>query len=53
MPQMMPINWIMLFIYFIILYIIFNSMNYYNFFYKINKSLNIHHKKISMFNWKW
>nr|YP_010586059.1 ATP synthase F0 subunit 8 [Apsilochorema nigrum]UZZ43795.1 ATP synthase F0 subunit 8 [Apsilochorema nigrum] len=53
MPQMMPINWIMLFIYFIILFIIFNSMNYYNFFYKINKSLTTHQKKIFMFNWKW
>nr|YP_010326911.1 ATP synthase F0 subunit 8 [Anomis mesogona]UNP54161.1 ATP synthase F0 subunit 8 [Anomis mesogona] len=53
MPQMMPINWLMSFFFFICIYLIFNFMNYYV--YKINllnnnKSNNF---KMKNLNWKW
>nr|YP_009732617.1 ATP synthase F0 subunit 8 [Celypha flavipalpana]QHS71336.1 ATP synthase F0 subunit 8 [Celypha flavipalpana] len=53
MPQMMPINWMISFFFFICVFILFNIMNYYIFNLKLNKSKN--NKKISMknFNWKW
>nr|YP_010481014.1 ATP synthase F0 subunit 8 [Perula sp. 1 HFZ-2022c]UVN16536.1 ATP synthase F0 subunit 8 [Perula sp. 1 HFZ-2022c] len=54
MPQMMPINWMISFIYFIIIFIIFNMMNYYIFNFKLNKSSL---KKKFFLNkklfWKW
>nr|YP_010586228.1 ATP synthase F0 subunit 8 [Himalopsyche eos]UZZ43990.1 ATP synthase F0 subunit 8 [Himalopsyche eos] len=52
MPQMMPMNWIMLFLFFIIIFIMFNMMNFclinYNF-------SNLKSKNIIKFpmNWKW
>nr|QXF68533.1 ATP synthase F0 subunit 8 [Yersinia mexicana] len=53
MPQMMPLNWMTLFIYFSTLLILFNIMNYYT---TINKSASI--KKSSKTTlkplyWKW
>nr|SPP23553.1 ATP synthase F0 subunit 8 [Protesilaus protesilaus protesilaus] len=53
MPQMMPINWIMSFFMFIMIFILFNIMNYYIFPLKnINNLLkNKNFKK--NFNWKW
>nr|AND96632.1 ATP synthase F0 subunit 8 [Drepanocerus kirbyi] len=51
MPQMAPINWLMLMIYFSIIFMMFNSMNYYSFNYTI-KSINTF-KKIMKVNWKW
>nr|QNV11641.1 ATP synthase F0 subunit 8 [Platyptilia sp. DM741] len=52
MPQMMPINWILLFFFFIIIFIIFNMMNYYIFSikFKSNKSKKLDNK---MLVWKW
>ncbi|YP_009166939.1 ATP synthase F0 subunit 8 (mitochondrion) [Plodia interpunctella] len=53
MPQMMPINWIMSFFFFILIFIMFNMMNYYI---SMSKpSLNFSNKKFSLknFNWKW
>nr|YP_010166997.1 ATP synthase F0 subunit 8 [Arctia plantaginis]QRW36439.1 ATP synthase F0 subunit 8 [Arctia plantaginis] len=52
MPQMMPINWLMSFFFFIIIYLIFNIMNYYIFnnTNNINKKINF---KMKNFNWKW
>nr|AML26675.1 ATP synthase F0 subunit 8 [Ptiliidae sp. BMNH 1274726] len=51
MPQMMPLNWIMLFTYFILLFFIMNSLNYYN------SVKNIKTNKIdttkNKINWKW
>nr|QHN89107.1 ATP synthase F0 subunit 8 [Hasora chromus] len=38
MPQMMPINWIISFFMFILIFILFNIMNYY--IYNINKNQN-------------
>nr|YP_010287484.1 ATP synthase F0 subunit 8 [Cotta incongruaria]UKT61815.1 ATP synthase F0 subunit 8 [Cotta incongruaria] len=53
MPQMMPINWILSFFIFIMIFLIFNIMNYYIF---KNKNFYIkkynNNKMINM-NWKW
>nr|AXS65453.1 ATP synthase F0 subunit 8 [Cucujoidea sp. 30 KM-2017] len=51
MPQMAPLNWLMLFFYFLTIFITFNVMNYFSFIYKIKKS-SFKSKKIS-YNWKW
>nr|YP_008757784.1 ATP synthase F0 subunit 8 [Catopsilia pomona]AFP58834.1 ATP synthase F0 subunit 8 [Catopsilia pomona] len=53
MPQMMPNNWIIYFIFFWIIFMMFNIMNlyiYYNI--KNNKLLKINLKK-KLPNWKW
>nr|QRV62638.1 ATP synthase F0 subunit 8 [Stictonectes escheri] len=52
MPQMAPMNWIMLYMMFSIIFIIFNLMNYYIFITekKIIKT-NFFIKK--MLEWKW
>nr|YP_010883375.1 ATP synthase F0 subunit 8 [Prophantis octoguttalis]WIK99891.1 ATP synthase F0 subunit 8 [Prophantis octoguttalis] len=52
MPQMMPINWMMSFIFFICIFIIFNIMNYYIYNIKNNKN-NIFLKKNKNLLWKW
>nr|YP_009537938.1 ATP synthase F0 subunit 8 [Athyma pravara]AYN60668.1 ATP synthase subunit 8 [Athyma pravara] len=54
MPQMMPINWILSLIFFIMIFIIFNIMNYFIFKYK-NINFNINNKKLlkNNFSWKW
>nr|YP_009538107.1 ATP synthase F0 subunit 8 [Athyma ranga]AYN60889.1 ATP synthase subunit 8 [Athyma ranga] len=54
MPQMMPINWIFSFIFFIVIFIIFNIMNYFIFEHK-NINYNISNKKFmkNNFSWKW
>nr|ALO70841.1 ATP synthase F0 subunit 8 [Philonthus fimetarius] len=51
MPQMAPLNWLSLFILFTMIFIIFNSMNYFSFKYSFKKS-NFS-KKINKINWKW
>nr|YP_008816190.1 ATP synthase F0 subunit 8 [Retinia pseudotsugaicola]AGZ92356.1 ATP synthase F0 subunit 8 [Retinia pseudotsugaicola] len=53
MPQMMPINWLISFLFFICIFILFNIMNYYIFNLKLNNIKN--NKKIYLknFNWKW
>nr|AXS66420.1 ATP synthase F0 subunit 8 [Cucujoidea sp. 32 KM-2017] len=51
MPQMAPMNWIILMIYFIMIFMTFNSINYFNFLYN-TKSSKIT-KKLIKFNWKW
>nr|YP_009379696.1 ATP synthase F0 subunit 8 [Protegira songi]ARQ82109.1 ATP synthase F0 subunit 8 [Protegira songi] len=55
MPQMMPINWLFYFIFFLIIYLIFNIMNYYIFDKKIpNKNNNLFSPlKLKNFFWKW
>nr|ALO76497.1 ATP synthase F0 subunit 8 [Omalium rivulare] len=52
MPQMAPMNWLTLFIFFIMIFMIFNSMNYFSFIYNNKLSTNIKTSKIST-NWKW
>nr|YP_010626002.1 ATP synthase F0 subunit 8 [Inocellia fulvostigmata]WBK02761.1 ATP synthase F0 subunit 8 [Inocellia fulvostigmata] len=52
MPQMAPMNWLILYIIFIMLYLLFMTKNYYLL--KINfKSMNI--KNLSTYKnfWKW
>nr|AII02411.1 ATP synthase F0 subunit 8 [Epiphyas postvittana] len=53
MPQMMPINWMFSFFFFICVFILFNIMNYYIFNLKLNNKNS--NKKISLknLNWKW
>nr|YP_009131088.1 ATP synthase F0 subunit 8 [Vamuna virilis]AHX84180.1 ATP synthase F0 subunit 8 [Vamuna virilis] len=54
MPQMMPINWLMSFFFFLLVFMIFNIMNYY--IYNINSSNNINKKfnqKNKFLYWKW
>nr|AYR05151.1 ATP synthase F0 subunit 8 [Macratriinae sp. 2 ACP-2013] len=51
MPQMAPLNWLTLMIFFIILFLMFNVQNFYSFNYK-NEKTSTKQKKI-IFNWKW
>nr|QNE86018.1 ATP synthase F0 subunit 8 [Silo nigricornis] len=41
MPQMMPLNWLMLFIMFNLIFMIFMIMNYYNFKFIYNNNMKI------------
>nr|ASY98238.1 ATP synthase F0 subunit 8 [Sphodromantis viridis] len=52
MPQMMPLNWLMLFCFFSILLILFNVMNYYT---PYNKSSSLTSFKMmtKTLTWKW
>nr|QRV62430.1 ATP synthase F0 subunit 8 [Graptodytes pietrii] len=52
MPQMAPMNWIILYMMFSIIFILFNFMNFYIFMINknTNKQKNIFKKN---FNWKW
>nr|YP_010397619.1 ATP synthase F0 subunit 8 [Galerucella nipponensis]YP_010483415.1 ATP synthase F0 subunit 8 [Galerucella birmanica]UQJ77622.1 ATP synthase F0 subunit 8 [Galerucella nipponensis]UVV35475.1 ATP synthase F0 subunit 8 [Galerucella birmanica] len=51
MPQMMPLYWLSLMLFFIMIYFLFNNMNYFNFFYNIKNKKNL---KIKLnYNWKW
>nr|YP_009691999.1 ATP synthase F0 subunit 8 [Paradyschiria parvula]QEG77634.1 ATP synthase F0 subunit 8 [Paradyschiria parvula] len=52
MPQMSPLNWMILFIYFSILLFLFSLLTYFSFIPKMPKKLN---KQIfpKSFNWKW
>nr|YP_010287458.1 ATP synthase F0 subunit 8 [Ophthalmitis albosignaria]UKT61789.1 ATP synthase F0 subunit 8 [Ophthalmitis albosignaria]UNP54265.1 ATP synthase F0 subunit 8 [Ophthalmitis albosignaria] len=56
MPQMMPINWILSFFLFILIFIIFNVMNYYimnNKNLKNNMNNNFKLKSMNNMVWKW
>nr|AII02361.1 ATP synthase F0 subunit 8 [Ethmia eupostica] len=55
MPQMMPINWMISFIFFILSFLIFISMNYYiNVIYSNkNKNFKNNFKMNKLMNWKW
>nr|ALO76111.1 ATP synthase F0 subunit 8 [Ptilodactyla sp. PTY01] len=52
MPQMAPMNWTMLFITFCMIFLLFNSLNYFMFSYPVNTQSNIKTNKFTM-NWKW
>nr|AXS65128.1 ATP synthase F0 subunit 8 [Cucujoidea sp. 19 KM-2017] len=51
MPQMAPMNWLILLIYFLILLILLTSINYYFYLYYPQKNINF--KKNNIINWKW
>nr|QIV24604.1 ATP synthase F0 subunit 8 [Aesa media] len=51
MPQMAPLNWLALFIFFVTIFFFFNSMNYFSFMYPIKSKFT---KKSKLtYNWKW
>nr|AML26467.1 ATP synthase F0 subunit 8 [Staphylinidae sp. BMNH 1274657] len=51
MPQMAPMNWLMLFIMFVMVFMIFNALNYFCFLYTPKSTKT--QKKTSQINWKW
>nr|YP_010417395.1 ATP synthase F0 subunit 8 [Ophiusa tirhaca]USF12093.1 ATP synthase F0 subunit 8 [Ophiusa tirhaca] len=53
MPQMMPINWLMSFFFFILIFLIFNIMNYYIYNININNKINFFSYKKKNLIWKW
>nr|YP_006460285.1 ATP synthase F0 subunit 8 [Ochlodes venata]ADI75320.1 ATP synthase F0 subunit 8 [Ochlodes venata] len=52
MPQMMPINWILSFFMFILIFIMFNILNYYIFILKTNNKKNNHFFSLKKNFWK-
>nr|ALO70404.1 ATP synthase F0 subunit 8 [Bolitobius castaneus] len=52
MPQMAPMSWLTLFIYFVMIFIFFNLINYFSFSYK-PKTFSFMASKINKINWKW
>nr|ARH54055.1 ATP synthase F0 subunit 8 [Agabus uliginosus] len=53
MPQMAPMNWLFLYIFFSIIFILFNFLNYYMFIINNNKIYNNNNLLKKIFNWKW
>nr|QUB07036.1 ATP synthase F0 subunit 8 [Thlaspida biramosa] len=51
MPQLAPINWLMIFITLILIIILINSLSFFKF--KINKPNNIMKTNKNFNNWKW
>nr|AXS65292.1 ATP synthase F0 subunit 8 [Histeroidea sp. 5 KM-2017] len=51
MPQMAPLSWVILFIYFTLIFICLNINNYTTFLYPSNKSTSIY--SLTSKNWKW
>nr|QNP10074.1 ATP synthase F0 subunit 8 [Ochthebius perpusillus] len=52
MPQMAPMNWMMLFFMFTMIFLMFNTLNYFSFKYiPIQKTNN--KKNLKKLNWKW
>nr|YP_010703193.1 ATP synthase F0 subunit 8 [Chlorogomphus shanicus]WCO11395.1 ATP synthase F0 subunit 8 [Chlorogomphus shanicus] len=53
MPQMAPLSWTILFTFFIILFIMMNTMNYYMSTPKISTSQKKTSLSSKIMNWKW
>nr|AXS66573.1 ATP synthase F0 subunit 8 [Tenebrionoidea sp. 17 KM-2017] len=51
MPQMSPLNWLSLMILFILIFIMFNAINYFSFMYHPKTKVIQTTKKMT--NWKW
>nr|ASL05696.1 ATP synthase F0 subunit 8 [Xylotrechus magnicollis] len=51
MPQMAPLNWLILFLFFTAIFLIFNTVNFYSFTYQPKEKEST--KKKIQFNWKW
>nr|YP_010988565.1 ATP synthase F0 subunit 8 [Medeopteryx maehongsonensis]WOR80709.1 ATP synthase F0 subunit 8 [Medeopteryx maehongsonensis] len=51
MPQMAPLSWLNLFIYFITIFMLFNVMNYFSLIYNNNNNMKNNEKKT--ITWKW
>nr|YP_009485885.1 ATP synthase F0 subunit 8 [Paroster mesosturtensis]AVZ66463.1 ATP synthase F0 subunit 8 [Paroster mesosturtensis] len=52
MPQMAPMNWLFLYLFFSMMFILFNFMNFYIFLIKKN-DLMIKSMPMKFMNWKW
>nr|UFZ13128.1 ATP synthase F0 subunit 8 [Ctenochauliodes yangi] len=52
MPQMAPLNWLILFIFFTLMFIIFNMMNYFITNYSLPSLTKMNLSKTPL-NWKW
>nr|YP_009485898.1 ATP synthase F0 subunit 8 [Paroster microsturtensis]AVZ66476.1 ATP synthase F0 subunit 8 [Paroster microsturtensis] len=52
MPQMAPMNWLFLYLFFSMMFILFNFMNFYIFLIKENNSM-IKSMSMKFMNWKW
>nr|ASN66005.1 ATP synthase F0 subunit 8 [Scarites buparius] len=52
MPQMAPMNWLILYIFFIMIFMLFNFFNYYMFLIK-NNTNDEKTFTIKILNWKW
>nr|YP_010321741.1 ATP synthase F0 subunit 8 [Asiagomphus coreanus]UKO32835.1 ATP synthase F0 subunit 8 [Asiagomphus coreanus] len=53
MPQMAPMSWLLLFLFFTMMLIMFNTMNYYLFIPKIESRKTSATSKILNMSWKW
>nr|WDA94026.1 ATP synthase F0 subunit 8 [Apotropina sp. 1 JJC-2023a] len=53
MPQMAPINWLILFIMFSMIFLLFNMMNFYSILPNSPKLMENKSMKKINFNWKW
>nr|YP_009469760.1 ATP synthase F0 subunit 8 [Schizocephala bicornis]AVE15738.1 ATP synthase F0 subunit 8 [Schizocephala bicornis] len=53
MPQMMPLNWMLLFVFFSVLLIYFNILNFYITYYKPKYKLQSYKAYNKTMNWKW
>nr|YP_010981966.1 ATP synthase F0 subunit 8 [Anotylus gibbulus]UZA61056.1 ATP synthase F0 subunit 8 [Anotylus gibbulus] len=51
MPQMAPMNWLTLFFMFLMVYMMFNTLNYFMFLYTPQNKIYLKLKK--QINWKW
>nr|AML25861.1 ATP synthase F0 subunit 8 [Staphylinidae sp. BMNH 1274173] len=51
MPQMAPLNWLFLFLFMTMIFLVFNSMNYFSFLYSSSYTPSNQKKNIN--NWKW
>nr|YP_009699974.1 ATP synthase F0 subunit 8 [Dermestes tessellatocollis]QEK77714.1 ATP synthase F0 subunit 8 [Dermestes tessellatocollis]QIA46723.1 ATP synthase F0 subunit 8 [Dermestes maculatus] len=51
MPQMAPMNWLMLFFFFTITFMVLNSMNFFQTNYSSKSSIT--KKSSKKINWKW
>nr|AIS38206.1 ATP synthase F0 subunit 8 [Teslasena femoralis] len=50
MPQMAPLSWLNLFMFFVMVFIMMNALNYFSFSYHPMKKILLKKKTI---NWKW
>nr|YP_009500782.1 ATP synthase F0 subunit 8 [Popillia japonica]AXA13794.1 ATP synthase F0 subunit 8 [Popillia japonica] len=51
MPQMAPLNWLSLFFLIIIIFLLFNVLNYFSFLQPLKTQS--HNPTIKKINWKW
>nr|AOY39334.1 ATP synthase F0 subunit 8 [Uleiota sp. BMNH 833935] len=51
MPQMAPMNWLILYMFFSLIFLYINCLNFYMFSYSNKSYFNT--KKKSLINWKW